>query len=143
MSLIYAISFWHFISVDLFHPLHMTSQSYAFWSGIAGSFVLGGGIWVGSATLLRRHNCHVKGCMRIGRLPVAGTHYVVCNKHHPEGARTVEHIHQQYHRAKNEATDKRVLQANYGNYRVRAGAASRVSDANHPNMAGLDDLRQP
>jgi len=108
-----AVAFTLFVH-DLFHPLR--GWGYQFWSGIAGSFVLGGGIWVGSATLLRRHNCHVKGCMRIGRLPVAGTHYVVCNKHHPEGARTVEHIHQQYHRAKNEATGKRVLQANLGSY---------------------------
>jgi hypothetical protein len=33
--------------------------------------------------LVRKHNCHVKGCPRIGRHPVDGTNYIVCQHHHP------------------------------------------------------------
>jgi hypothetical protein len=31
---------------------------------------------------LRHHNCHVKGCWRMGH-PVEGTPYVACHVHHP------------------------------------------------------------
>lgn len=30
------------------------------------------------------HNCHVKGCWRLGKHVVNGTPYVVCRKHHPD-----------------------------------------------------------
>lgn len=33
--------------------------------------------------LVRKHNCHVKGCPRLGRHPVDGTSYIVCQHHHP------------------------------------------------------------
>lgn len=55
---------------------------YNFWSGFGSD--------IGEATILvaiigaaRHHNCHVKGCLRLGR-PVDGTPYVACPKHHPE-----------------------------------------------------------
>jgi len=35
-----------------------------------------------AAQALRHHNCHVKGCLRMGH-PVEGTPYVACHKHHP------------------------------------------------------------
>jgi hypothetical protein len=33
--------------------------------------------------LVRKHNCHIKGCPRIGRHPVDGTNYITCQRHHP------------------------------------------------------------
>lgn len=72
----------HVLGVD-----SVSSNWYAFWSGIAGdvgSFV----VLFGVVGLLRKHNCHVKGCHRVGRLVVHhenGT-YTVCAKHHPTGA---------------------------------------------------------
>ena len=56
---------------------------YGFWSGFGSD--------LGEVTLLaavlgvyHRHNCHTKGCWRIGRHVVAGTPW--CNRHH-EAAR--------------------------------------------------------
>jgi hypothetical protein len=46
----------------------------------------------GAYAILRRHNCHAKGCWRIGRHAVAGTTYVVCRKHHPDDTPTAEDI---------------------------------------------------
>jgi hypothetical protein len=37
-------------------------------------------------TLARKHNCHVKGCLRIGRHPVEGTTFITCHTHHPRNA---------------------------------------------------------
>lgn len=55
------------------------SPYYAFWSGFGSDLseiaivgaVLGG---------YRKHNCHAKGCWRIGRHVVDGTPW--CNRHH-------------------------------------------------------------
>ena len=55
---------------------------------------------MGEATLLgavvvaiRHHNCHVKGCWRLGRHP--HEQYKLCARHHPHvpnGGPTAEHI---------------------------------------------------
>ena len=90
-----AHSFWLH---DFWHPLR--GLGYQFWSGIAGSFVLGGGIWVGALATLRKHNCHARWCWRIGRHPVDGTGFVVCRKHHPDDKPTVEEIHRMHHAAR-------------------------------------------
>lgn len=80
------------------HVLGIDDESgpfYAWWSG-AGSdiseLVLLGGLYA----LLRKHNCHVHRCWRIGRLPVEidGASYVVCRRHHPRGAPTHEDLRQ-------------------------------------------------
>lgn len=60
---------------------------YGFWSGFGGSipdFLILGSI----VTVYRHHNCHVKGCLRLGK-PVDGTPYLACPVHHPahEGTR--------------------------------------------------------
>jgi hypothetical protein len=55
---------------------------YGFWSGIGGAipdFLILGSI----ITVYRHHNCHVKGCHRLGK-PVDGTPYLACPAHHPE-----------------------------------------------------------
>ena len=55
---------------------------YGFWSGF-GSDVGEATIFVGIVATWRHHNCHVRGCARIGR-PVPGTPYLACPRHHPE-----------------------------------------------------------
>lgn len=57
---------------------------YGFWSGFGGSipdFLILGSI----VTVYRHHNCHVKGCLRLGK-PVDGTPYLACPVHHPAHA---------------------------------------------------------
>lgn len=67
--------------------LHLTGTNdepgswYGFWSGFGGSipdFLILGSI----ITVYRHHNCHVKGCPRLGK-PVDGTPYLACPVHHP------------------------------------------------------------
>ena len=69
------------------HLLGIDNESgpwYAFWSGFGSD--LGEIAIMGSLlALVRRHNCHVKGCPRLGRHPVAGTTWTVCRRHHPDG----------------------------------------------------------
>jgi hypothetical protein len=45
---------------------------YAFWSGFGSD--------LSEAALLRKHNCHSRGCWRIGRHVVDGTPW--CDRHH-------------------------------------------------------------
>lgn len=52
---------------------------YCLWSGIVGDLALFGAAW----SLLRRHNCEVHGCWRVGRHQTAAGH-TVCRKHHPD-----------------------------------------------------------
>lgn len=57
---------------------------YLFWSGLGADlteFAIIGGL----INLARKHNCHVHGCIRVGRHPVEGTTHVVCRRHHPDG----------------------------------------------------------
>lgn len=81
--------------------LHLTGADngsgpwYLFWSGFGANFAeftLVGGI----LGLFWKHNCHVKGCWRIGRHPVEGTGYVVCRRHHPEDAPTPAQVRQRH-----------------------------------------------
>ncbi|MGA2520360.1 MAG: hypothetical protein ABSG81_06015 [Acidimicrobiales bacterium] len=54
---------------------------YGFWSGFGGAipdFLILGSI----ITVYRHHNCHVKGCLRLGK-QVDGTPYLACPRHHP------------------------------------------------------------
>ena len=58
-----------------------TGPWYAFWSGF-GSDLTEFAIIGGLVTLVRHHNCHVKGCWALGR-KVDGTPFVACHTHHP------------------------------------------------------------
>jgi hypothetical protein len=62
-------------------------QPYDFLSGLAGLSVFSLLI-----AQLRKHNCHVHGCWRLGRHPVEGTLYTVCRWHHPCGHVTHDHV---------------------------------------------------
>lgn len=55
-----------------------TQQSYYydFWSGVATQFTT----VIAGLTYVRKHNCHVRGCPRVGRHSVNGTPF--CDKHH-------------------------------------------------------------
>jgi hypothetical protein len=81
---------WHWLE----HWLGMDNLSgpiYGFFSGSGsdiGQVTLVGGV----AMMVRKHNCHVHGCWRVGRHPIAGTPYVVCRKHHPDDAPTAQDV---------------------------------------------------
>ena len=58
-----------------------TGTWYGFWSAFGGAipdFLILGSI----ITIYRHHNCHVKGCLRLGKA-VEGTPYIACPAHHP------------------------------------------------------------
>ena len=68
---------------------------YGFWSGF-GSDLGEGSLLLGVVALYKKHNCHTRRCLRIGKHPVDGTPYIVCAKCHPDipkGGATLEHIH--------------------------------------------------
>jgi hypothetical protein len=82
-----------------------SSIYYNFWSGIGsdlGEATLIGAVSVGVYTLVRKANCHAKGCWRIGHYPLEGTPYHLCTHHHP-GVPTKsvshEHILEQYRKS--------------------------------------------
>ncbi len=57
-----------------------SGKIYAFWSGFGsdiGEVTILGGIWM----MYRKHNCHTKGCWRIGKHPHGP--FMLCRKHHP------------------------------------------------------------
>jgi hypothetical protein len=64
------------------------SDGYNFISGPLADIALLGGVYA----IIRRHNCHVKGCWRLGRHQVAGTTYVVCRSHHPDESPSADHV---------------------------------------------------
>jgi hypothetical protein len=69
----------------LYHAARWTwhdPDGYNFISGPLADITLFGGAYA----ILRRHNCHVKGCWRVGRHKVPGTEYIVCRRHHPHEA---------------------------------------------------------
>lgn len=64
---------------------------YLFYSGI-GSCFIGLGVIGGLITTVRKHNCHVHRCPRVGRYPVAGTPFIVCQRHHPNGPPSANNV---------------------------------------------------
>jgi hypothetical protein len=68
---------------------------YAFWSGFGsdlGEFAIAGAL-IG---MIRKNNCEVHGCWRLGRHATAAGHHV-CRKHHPDGHLTAESVRQAHH----------------------------------------------
>jgi hypothetical protein len=75
----------------LYHAVRWTwhdPDGYNFISGPLADITLLGGAYA----IIRRHNCHVKGCWRIGRHPVHGTSYIVCARHHPHRKPTARQV---------------------------------------------------
>jgi hypothetical protein len=75
----------HVLGVD-----NVAGRWYAFWSGFGSD--LGEAAIVGVvAGILRKHNCEVRGCWRLGRhLTSAGHH--VCRRHHPDEQLTQQDV---------------------------------------------------
>lgn len=80
----------HFLGVD-----SGSGPAYLFWSGFGanfGEFAIAGGLF----TLIRKHNCEVHRCWRLGRhVTAAGQH--VCRRHHPDGHLTAEGVRKAHH----------------------------------------------
>lgn len=69
---------------------------YLAWSGILadiGELAIVGGL----VTLVRRHNCEVRKCWRMGRHVTAAGHYV-CRAHHPDGPLTALAVRNAHYR---------------------------------------------
>jgi len=75
----------HVLGID-----DVSGRWYGFWSGF-GSDLGEIGIVAGLAGLLRKHNCEVHRCWRIGRHKTAAGHQV-CRRHHPDGHLTAERV---------------------------------------------------
>ena len=81
----------HFLGLD-----NLSGPYYGFWSGV-GSDLAEVTLVGAMLTLVRKYNCHVKWCWRVGRHPVEGTTYTVCRRHHPEGKPTAADIQAKWH----------------------------------------------
>jgi hypothetical protein len=100
---------WHFL-------VHLTGCDYGlpyghfspydFWSGVAGSFVIGALVFIVTAWL--HQTCHHSPrCLRRGRHPAAGGMFRLCWKHHPDmGKRPHPDLIRRLHREHQERTRK-------------------------------------
>jgi hypothetical protein len=100
------LGIWHDFYFHWFEvhtgTVNETGPYYGFWSGF-GSDIGEATLVVGVVAVWRHHNCHVKGCARLGR-HVEGTPYVACPKHHPDhkGAKrsiSLEELHLAHRKA--------------------------------------------
>lgn len=94
---------WHWLEIHTGIARGGPDPFYNFWSGFGsdiGEVAIIGGIWMG----IKKINCHVQRCPRIGHYVVDGTPYKVCRKHHPDvpskGALTADHISDAHANAK-------------------------------------------
>jgi hypothetical protein len=62
----------HFLGLD-----DASGPFYLFWSGVCGGL----GPFAAGFAIVRRHNCHRRGCWRIGRFSFGERFY--CRLHHP------------------------------------------------------------
>lgn len=75
----------HIIGVDT-----EAGHAYAFWSGFGSD--LGEAALLGALLgVLRKHNCEVHHCWRVGRHATAAGHKV-CRRHHPDDGLTAEQV---------------------------------------------------
>jgi hypothetical protein len=68
-----ARAFLHYTGSD-----NVSGRWYGFWSGFGGDL----GILAAIGYYLRRHNCHARGCWRIG-LRAHEDGLMFCHHHHP------------------------------------------------------------
>jgi hypothetical protein len=83
----------HWFGVD-----NASGTAYLAWSGVLsdlGELTLLGGL----AVVVRRHNCEVKGCWRLGRHQTAAQHHV-CRRHHPDDHLAAGDVHAAHHAAR-------------------------------------------
>lgn len=84
----------------LLHVLGLDSASgpaYLTWSGFGGDV---GDLAIAGAliAMVRRHNCEVRRCWRLGRHATAAGHHV-CRRHHPDGPLTAAGVAGRHRRA--------------------------------------------
>lgn len=85
---------WHFL-------VHWTGGDYGASYGVLEPYDWLSGVF-GLSFLgllyshLRKNNCEVHGCWRIGRHPTAAGHRV-CRKHHPDGHLSAEGVRAAHH----------------------------------------------
>lgn len=68
------MAFWH-------HFSWLVADHGPFYGPVSG-WVSDLGIFGAPLVLYRKHNCHVRGCWRIGHHPAG--HHIVCRRHHPD-----------------------------------------------------------
>jgi hypothetical protein len=72
--------------------------NYNFWSGFGGDLAIIGALLWAPVVLLRKHNCEVHRCWRIGRHATAAGHQV-CRVHNPGGPLTAAAVKDHHRRA--------------------------------------------
>jgi len=90
----------HTLGVDYTVPYgHWVWYNFESGSGSdLGEIAIAGGL----IAIVRRHNCEVHGCWRLGRHRTAAGH-MVCRKHHPEDHLTKEAVKAAHYAAKEAA----------------------------------------
>ena len=81
---------WHWFEIKSGTQPLKPNPYYNFWSG-PGSDLGEVAIVGGLVQIYRQHNCHVKGCARLGKheYDKDGVKFKLCRKHHP----AVDHKH--------------------------------------------------
>ena len=85
-------------------------QNYNFWSGFGsdlGEIAIIGGL----VTLVRKHNCEVHRCWRLGRHQTAADHHV-CRVHHPDDHLTADAVVASHAAAAKPPAQKRLARTN-------------------------------
>jgi len=98
------------VSVEYIMPVHnwvlhisgsddVSGPEYGWWSGFGSVFPWSVNtvvaFWILIWHHMRKNNCHMHGCWRIGTLPVGDPPYMVCKKHHFQATGhkvTLEHL---------------------------------------------------
>ena len=89
------MNWWHALQHWLAVHTGTVNESgpyYGFWSGF-GSDIGEVAIIGGVIQLYRKHNCHVRGCLRIAHheYTMGGVVYHLCRKHHPATPNELQH----------------------------------------------------
>lgn len=82
----------HWLGLD-----NASGALYLWWSGIVGDFSELA-IVAGLVTIIRKHQCEVHRCLRIGKHRTDAGHSV-CRKHHPDDHLTADAVHTAHYRA--------------------------------------------
>ena len=75
-------SFQHWLAIWT-GTVNEPGPQYGFWSGFGGDLAIIGALLSAPLVLLRKHNCEIHGCWRIGRHTTAAGHHT-CRRHHPD-----------------------------------------------------------
>lgn len=98
-GLAFLVLYWATVAMQSQHFFGFSSgggnsSHYLFWSGAGsdlGELSIVAAVFSLVYALLRKHNCEVTGCWRIGRHDTAAGH-TVCRRHHPDDSLTVEDV---------------------------------------------------